>query len=182
MFTTVADEYTAILGQLYRLNGKGAPPVFTSEGNALQQIAYEAGRLKNGAYGTFPAFTSKGQLLDDIATLLTGATTGGETPTSTVLNVPANVTVNSGTPTGTVTAKKFSNRMEFDIAITAAAAWSIDIAFAANILRPKDDGFFEHDFASGGSFTYNSGPAGPSIRLLSGVTVFNRTLTLAYAI
>lgn len=147
MFSTIANEYTAILGELYRLNGKGAPPVYTSKGVALQQIAYEAARLKNGSYGTFPKFTSEGQMLDDIATLLSGATTGGgETPIDTILNVPANVTVVSGTPTGTITCHWFpdSERMVFEFSITAAAAWELQIPIAGNIHAPFGQ-YFEHD-------------------------------------
>jgi hypothetical protein len=182
MYSTFANEYTAILTELIRLNGGGTVPVFTTEGEALQRISNEAYKLKNGAYGTFPLFTSRGQMLDDIATLLSAANPGGEVPVTTVLNVPSQVTNVSGSPTGTVTCKKYSNRMEYLINVTGPATWFFDIPYGTNILRPKDDGYFEHDIANAGAFVYNSGPGGTAIRFSTGNnTVFTRNVTLIYA-
>jgi len=186
MFTNNADELTAILGQLYRLNGKGAPPVFTTKGVALQQIAYEAGRLKNGSYGTFPAYTSEGQLLDDIATLLSGATAGGGlTPVNTIVltvGTPGEITIASGAPTGTVTVKQYATFQTFDFAITAASAWSIDILYSPAVARPRDDGFMEHDLTNASVWLYNSGPGGLAVRRTSGPVTFNRNDQMVYAI
>jgi len=159
MFTTVADEYTAILGQLYRLNGKGAPPVFTTRAVALQQIAYEAGRLKNGSYGTFPAYTSEGQLLDDINTLLTGATLGGaETPTVYNVSVPSQVTGATGSPTGTITVKVYSNRVTLDFNITAAGSFFFNIP-RTTIGFPiwKNAQYWEHDLSGTCGVAGNAG-------------------------
>jgi len=181
MYNGMGNELYSILAELYRLNGKGTPPVFTTKGKALTDIVYEAERLDTGAYGTYPAYTSEGDLLDRLGIALAGTTiSAGEAPlATTTINVPgAGVTVGTGTPTGTIVAKKFANRVELEFDISGPAAWAFGFAHTTDVPRPKYNGFFEHDVTGNGYLSVNGGAA--NIDVVSGTAWTWTDILIAY--
>jgi hypothetical protein len=157
-FTNIGEEYYGLLKEITRLTGD-TTPMFTTKGKALTDLKYYADKLKNGGTPTYPPYTSEGQLLDDIGTLLSGATLGGaETPTVYNVSVPSQVTGATGSPTGTITVKVYSNRVTLDFNITAAGSFFFNIP-RTTIGFPiwKNAQYWEHDLSGTCGVAGNAG-------------------------